>query len=69
MDENLNSLESLKYHMLPTTFLRERSSTIDGGGGAGGEYHFKSHGPRILAPFRLTAQKSCPLQKCVPKKL
>ena len=33
----------------------------------GGQYYFKSEGPKILVPQRLTAQKSCPLQKCVPK--
>ena len=57
---------------LIVTFLlkfNERSLTI-GGGGGGGEvrYHFKSEGLKILAPLRLTAQKSCPLKKCVPEK-
>ena len=48
--------------------FRERSSTIGGGGGEG-RYYFESEGPKSLAPLRLTARKSCPLQKCVPKKL
>ena len=57
---------------LIVTFLlkfNERSLTI-GGGGGGGEvrYYFKSEGLKILAPLRLTAQKSCPLKKCVPEK-
>ena len=30
--------------------------------------YFKSEGLKILAPLRLTAQKSCPLKKCVPEK-
>ena len=34
-----------------------------------GRYYFKSEVPKVLALLRLTAQKSCPLQKCVPKKL
>ena len=40
------------------------------GEGGGGEfrYYFKSEALKILAPLRLTAQKSCPLQKCVPEK-
>ena len=53
---------------LIVTFLfkfNERSLTIGGGGG----YYFKIEGLKLLAPLRLTAQKFCPLQKCVPAKL
>ena len=58
---------------LIVTFLlkfNERSLTMGGRGGGGGEvrYYFKSEGLKILAPLRLTAQKSCPLKKCVPEK-
>ena len=42
-----------------------------GGGGEGGgrgRYYFKSEAPKILAPLRLTAQKSCPPpKKCAQK--
>ena len=34
--------------------------------GGGGGVLFQKWGPKILAPLRLTAQKICPLQKCVP---
>ena len=48
----------------------ERSLAIGGRGGGGkGRYYFKSEGPKLLAPIRLTAQNSCPLQICVPQKL
>ena len=56
---------------LIVTFLfkfNERSLSIGGGGGEG-RYYFKSEGLKLLAPLRLTAQKSYPLQKCVPQKL
>ena len=38
-------------------------------GGGGGRYYFKCEGATILAPLWLTAQKSCPLQKCGPPKI
>ena len=61
----------LNIHRSPN--FRGQSLTIGGRGGGGvegeGWYYFKSAGPKISAPLRLTAQKSCPLQKCVPTKL
>lgn len=43
-----------------------RSLTI---GRAKGRYYFKREGTKILTPLRVTAQKSCPLQKCGPPKI
>ena len=62
--------------MLTTKIMKLENSpppppphNFPGGGGRGKRYYFKTEGPKILAPFRLTAQKSCPLQKFVPQKL
>ena len=49
---------------LIVTFLLK----FDERGGGEVRYHFKREGLKILAPLRLTAQKSCPLKKCVPEK-
>ena len=55
----------LKIHRSPN--FREQSLTIGGGGRGEGWYYFKSAGPKISAPLRLTAQNSCPLQICISK--
>ena len=65
MDDNLNSLESLKSHMLPTTFLRERSLTIGGGGAV----LFQKPRPKNFSPSQVNSPKILPPPKMCAQKI